>query len=57
MNEVHTFPELVEELENTEETILIELLGITSDEIVTAFLDLIEENQDWLKEKVFGNAH
>jgi len=47
-------PELIEELRETEETILIELLEITSTEIVDAFLDRIEDKEDKLMEVVYG---
>jgi hypothetical protein len=40
------FPELIEELKREEETILLELLEISSEELVDAFLDKIKENED-----------
>ncbi len=43
--------ELLEKLRNTEETLLLELLGITSDDIVDAFLDRIEDKLDYLYEQ------
>lgn len=43
--------ELLEVLRNTEETILLEILEITSDELVDKFMDKIEENIDKLYEK------
>lgn len=47
-------PELLEELRETEETILIELLEITSTEIVDAFLEKIEDKEDMLMGVVYG---
>lgn len=46
-----TFPELCEKLSMEEETILLELLEITSEEIVERFLDRIEEKQETLRWK------
>jgi len=43
--------ELLKKLRNTEETLLLELLGITSDDIVDAFLDRIEDKLDYLYEQ------
>lgn len=43
--------ELLEVLRTTEETILLELLEITSDELVDRFLDKVEDNLDRLYEK------
>ncbi len=43
--------ELLEVLRNTEETILLELLEITSDELVDKFTDKIEDNLDKLYAK------
>lgn len=43
--------ELLEVLRTTEETILMELLEITSEELVDRFLDKIEDNIDRLYEK------
>lgn len=40
--------ELIELLRNTEETLLLELLDLKSDEIVDAFLDRIEERLMYL---------
>lgn len=37
--------QLIEELKNIDEITLIELLGVTSEDIVDAFLDNIEDNQ------------
>lgn len=47
-------PELIEELRETEETILVELLELTSTEIVDAFLDKIEEKEDKLSAYIYG---
>ena len=38
--------EILEELKKIEETELLDLLGITSDQLVEAFQDLIEEESD-----------
>lgn len=43
-----TLVELKERLKDIEETDLIDLLGVTSDDIVEAFTDLIEEKMDKL---------
>lgn len=43
--------ELFEVLRNTEETLLLEILEITSEELVDKFMDKIEENIDKLYEK------
>lgn len=40
--------ELIEILRHTEETILLELLDISSEELVDAFLDKIEERLSYL---------
>lgn len=40
--------ELIEQLRKTEETLLLELLDITSEDIVDAFLDRIEERLSYL---------
>lgn len=49
MNEI-TFPELKERLREVEETMLIELLNLTSADIVDRFSEEIEEEQDRLKD-------
>ena len=46
--------ELLDELRKTEETILIDMLEITSSEIVDAFLDKIEEKEEKLTEYIYG---
>jgi hypothetical protein len=38
--------EILEELKKVEETDLLDLLGITSDQLVEAFQDLIEEESE-----------
>ena len=43
-----TFPELCTELTRLDETTLLEILEITSNEIVDKFQDKIEENLDSL---------
>lgn len=44
--------ELLHKLRNTEEVTLMELLGITSDDLVDAFLDRIDENYEYLQEQL-----
>lgn len=51
-----TRDELLRKLRNTEELHLVELLGITSDDIVDAFFERIEENEDWLHEQLGDSA-
>lgn len=46
-----TFLELCEKLSMEEETILLELLEITSEEIVERFQDRIEEKQETIRFK------
>lgn len=43
-----TLPELCERLKMLDEVLLIELLGLTSETIVNAFPDIIEDNADYL---------
>lgn len=43
-----TFQELCEDLKKFDETTLLELLNITSEELIDAFQDKIEENLDRL---------
>ena len=43
---------LLNALRNTEETLLLELLEINSSMLVDAFLDIIDEREEWLNEKV-----
>tara|TARA_R110000822_G_scaffold69023_5_gene167867 strand:+ start:821 stop:973 length:153 start_codon:yes stop_codon:yes gene_type:complete len=44
--------ELKEALEGIDEVLLVELLNITSKDLVNAFLDVIEDNQDRLKKEL-----
>lgn len=44
-----TLIDLKEKLSEVEETQLIDLLGLTSSQIVEAFTDLIEEKMDYLE--------
>lgn len=44
--------ELLHKLRNTEETLLIELLGLNSEDIVDMCLDLIEQKQVYLHEQI-----
>ena len=46
---MHT-TELLEKLRQLPEELLIDLLGVNSDQIVDAFLDLIDEHEDRLHE-------
>lgn len=50
-----TFEEILEELRKVEEVELIELLNVTSDEIVNHFIDHIEDNLDKFKQYVEDN--
>lgn len=43
-----TLVELIEKLKQTEETILLELLDVSSEELVDRFSDLIEEKYEQL---------
>ena len=43
-----TKTELLKQLRNLEETLLLELLDLTSDDLVDAFLDIIEERHDYI---------
>ena len=47
-----TFQELCEDLKKFDETTLLELLNITSEELVDAFQDKIEENLDRLLKEI-----
>ncbi len=40
--------ELIERLRKTEETLLLELLDISSEELIDAFLDKIDERLEYL---------
>lgn len=44
--------ELLQKLRNTDEVLLIELLQLTSDKIVDAFLDTIEDNEEYLQDQL-----
>lgn len=44
--------ELLEKLKGLEETVLLDLLGVTSTELVEAFIEKIEERFDYLYEQV-----
>jgi cell division septum initiation protein DivIVA len=44
--------DILDKLRNTEETLLIELLGLTSSDIVDQFLDLIEEKYEYIYRQV-----
>jgi hypothetical protein len=47
-----TLEELKDRLSMIEEVMLIELLGVQSPQIVEAFSDLIEENQNKLRKEI-----
>ena len=47
--------ELTEELRKIDEITLLELLNITSDDLVDAFLDKIEEHQGRLLQYLYDN--
>jgi predicted CopG family antitoxin len=47
-----TFSELLEELYNVDEVTLLEVLGITSEELVNKFVDKVEEYQEDLRELI-----
>ena len=47
-----TKQDILDKLRNTEETLLIELLGLTSSDIVDQFLDLIEERYEYIYRQV-----
>ena len=44
--------ELLEELRKLDEVSLLELLGINSTDIVDAFLDIIDDNLDYLHKEI-----
>jgi len=50
-----TFSELIEELYDIDEVTLLEVLGITSEDIVNKFIDKVEEHQDDLRELIEDN--
>jgi len=50
-----TFQELMEELYNVDEVTLLEMLDITSEELVNTFRDKVEENQEDLQQFVIDN--
>lgn len=43
-----TLPELCERLKMLDEVLLVELLGLSSEDIVNTFIDIIEDNADYL---------
>lgn len=44
--------ELLERLREIDEVLLLELLGVTSTELVDAFLDKIDDNIDYLRKEI-----
>lgn len=49
-----TLSELLEQLKKVEETYLIELLNLSSEDIVDRFGDIIERDFDYLSEELAG---
>lgn len=47
-----TRTELFQKLRNLEEVTLVDLLGLRSDDIVDAFLDRIEEREEYLYDQL-----
>ena len=48
----HTFNELLDWLSRQDEVYLLEILDISSEDLVRAFLDKIEDKQDTLKRDI-----
>jgi ribosomal protein S3AE len=48
-----TFSEILENLSKCEETFLLELLDIHSEELVERFEDVIELRQDYIRSQLF----
>lgn len=48
--------DLLEQLKHLDETLLIDLLGLTSEEIVDAFIDRIVENYGYIEAQVENMA-
>lgn len=48
-----TFEELKEKLERLDEITLMELLGLTSEDIVNRFEDVIEYKQEYLRNELY----
>jgi len=46
-----TLIEVINKLRDEEETIVLELLNLTSDDLVDAFLDKIEERFDYIEQQ------
>lgn len=44
--------ELLDQLRSTEETLLLELLGLTSTDLVDAFVDKIVENEEYIRRSI-----
>ena len=53
---IHTLNQLTERLRDMDEVGLIELLEISSDDIVDKFMDIIEDNKDHLIYKLEEDA-
>ena len=47
-----TFPELLERLKKEDEVYLLELINISSDELVDAFEDKIEDRKAYIKQQL-----
>jgi hypothetical protein len=56
MHEI-TIEELKEKLKRLDEVELLDILGVTSEEIVEAFEYLIEEKQDKLKKELIDDEY
>lgn len=46
--------ELIELLRQVDEVTLLELLELTSDDIIDAFLDRIEDNEERVRDYLYG---
>lgn len=46
--------ELLEKLKKLDEVLLLELLEITSEEIVDSFLDKIDEKENYIRHELWG---
>lgn len=51
-NAMRTLPEVLDLLKKLDESILVELLGVSSEEIVDRFADLVEEDFDTFLYKI-----
>jgi len=44
--------ELLDRLKNLDEVLLLDLLGLTSEDLVDAFLDTIEEREEYIRDQL-----